>query len=342
MPNVNGPTGPRPIPGTPASTSTGPAAPTTATGTVATTTTTGWTGGASTRGTVDPSITTPAPRQADVQATLPNPVRDAINSNIERFNSRIETALGHDAMSMARGRTPVREGDRLSDAQMNELEGAATDFLKGMPIGALAPDVAASIQDQLRANGLSTRDIASTRLGDLGSVGGDIVKNLLKDLRKDSPAAFYGLAGAAAAAAGYAAWTGGSAKLQSLGIKPEIKQKFFDGQLEVKLRGDWQAHFKDFKPSVGVTYNYTAEDFRLSTSVTANSSGLQTIGGSVVYQPTDNFRLSGGLEHNFQTNRTTASAEAAWRLRDNVDMALSASHDSQGDSRVGVGVRIRF
>lgn len=108
------------------------------------------------------------------------------------------------------------------------------------------------------------------------------------------------------------------------------------------MRGDWQAHFKDFKPSVGVTYNYRSEDFRLSTSVTANSSGLNTVGGNVVYTPTDNFRLSAGVEHNFQTDRTTANAEAAWRVRNDVDFALSASHDSRGDSRVGVGVRIRF
>ena len=34
-------------------------------------------------------------------------------------------------------------------------------------------------------------------------------------------------------AAGIAAWTGGSAKLERLGIRPEVKSKFFDDQLEV-------------------------------------------------------------------------------------------------------------
>jgi hypothetical protein len=340
MPSVLGPTGPRPVPGSTTTTSTPATDPHAATGSV--TPNRGWTGGPSTRGAVDPSITAPGANPSDIQASLPNPVRTAINANIDRFNSRIETALGHDAMSMARGRTPVREGDPLSQGQLDELQNAASDFLSGMPVGALSPEVASAIEDKLRANGVHVRDISSTRLGDLGKVGGDIVKDLLKDLKQGSPAAFYGLAGAAALAAGHAAWTGGSAKLQSLGIKPEIKQKFFDGQLEVKLRGDWQAHFKDFKPSVGVTYNYNSQDFRLSTSVTANTSGLNTVGGSVVYQPHDNFRLSAGVEHNFQTDRTTASAEAAWRVRNDVDFALSASHDSRGDSRVGVGVRIRF
>ncbi len=342
MPNVSGPTGPRPLTGTSATSTTAPTTPTESTSSVTTPTSTGWASGSGVRGSVDASITTPTPSTADLLATAPNPVRDAINANIDRFNSRIETALGHDAMSIARGRTPVREGQPLTEAQLNELQSATSDFLKGMPIGALSPEVAAGIQDRMRAAGMDTRDVASMKVGDLGGLAGDVVKDLLKDLKSDSPAAYYGLAGAAAVAAGHAAWTGGSAKLQSLGIKPEVKAKFFDDQLEVKLRGDWQAHFKDFKPSVGVQYNYRSEDFRLSAYANANASGLQNVGGSVVYQPSDNFRLSAGIDHNFQTNRTTANAEAAWRVRQDVDLALSASHDSQGESRVGVGVRVRF
>ncbi|MDX2010325.1 MAG: hypothetical protein SFW67_09050 [Myxococcaceae bacterium] len=366
MPNVSGPTGPRPLTGTSTVSTPTPAAPTqpsTPSGT------NGWAAGTGARGSVNPNVNTPAPNAADVQATLPNPVRTAVNANIDRFNSRLEQALGHDAMSIARGRTPVREGDVLTDAQQTELRNAATDFIKDMPLGALDPALAREVQSRLESRGVQVRDIASTKLGDLGDIGADIAKDLLKDLRSNSPAAFYGLAAGAAAAAGYAAWSGGSAKLQSLGIKPEIKAKFFDDQLEVKLRGDWQAHFKDFKPSASLTYTYTQDAWRLSANATvdssglsraglngsyttdtlsanayvnANRSGLENIGGSVVYRPNDDFRLSAGVDHNFQTNRTTANAEAAWRVRDNVDFALSASHDSRGDSRVGVGVRISW
>ena len=49
-----------------------------------------------------------------------------------------------------------------------------------------------------------------------------------------------------------------------------------------------------------------------------------------------------GVDHDFRTNVTTAQAEADWKVRKNVDFALSASHNSQGESRVGVGVNIRF
>ncbi|MBL8918677.1 MAG: hypothetical protein JNJ54_07465 [Myxococcaceae bacterium] len=372
MPNVSGPNGRRPLPSTTATDSTSAATSTTPSGPAAPLNTSlpaGWAAGTGVRGTVDPSVSTPPPSAGDVQATLPNPVRTAVNANVDRLTTRLEQALGHDAMSMARGRMPVREGDVLTDAQQTELRNAATDFIKDMPLGALSPEIAASVQERLQANGVQVRDIASTKLGDLGKIGGDIAKDLIKDLKSDSPAAFYGLAAGAAAAAGYVAWTGGSEKLSRLGIKPEIKQKFFDDKLEVKLRGDWQAHFKDFKPTVSATYTHQVDNWRFSGSlsadstglnraglnaaytsdtlsanayVNANRAGLENIGGSVVYRPNDDFRLSAGIDHNFQTNRTTANAEAAWRVRDNVDFALSASHDSAGDSRVGAGVRIRF
>ena len=47
-------------------------------------------------------------------------------------------------------------------------------------------------------------------------------------------------------------------------------------------------------------------------------------------------------DHDFQTKRTTANAEATWKVKQDVDFALSASHDSTGNSRVGAGLRIRF
>lgn len=369
MPNVSGPSGPRPLPGTGSVSSTTPTAPTAPTTPTEAPQSTGWAAGTGSRGTVNPNVAPPPPSAADVQATLPNPVRQAVNANIDRLNARIETALGHDAMSMARGRMPVREGDVLTDAQQTELKNASIDFMKDMPIGALSPEIAGAVQERLSAAGIQVRDINSTKLGDLGNIGGDIAKDLLKDLKQDSPAAYYGLAAGAAVAAGYAAYSGGSQKLQSLGIKPEIKQKFFDDKLEVKLRGDWQSHFKDFKVSGSATYTQQIDNWKLSGSISADSTGLtgaglraqydtstlsanayvnanrnglENVGGSVVYRPNDNFRLSAGVDHNFQTNRTTANAEAAWKVRDNVDFALSASHDSRGDSRIGAGLRISW
>ena len=60
------------------------------------------------------------------------------------------------------------------------------------------------------------------------------------------------------------------------------------------------------------------------------------------YRPNDDLTLSAGMNHDFQTDRTTATAEASWKVSQDVDFALSASHDSSGESRVGAGVRISF
>lgn len=331
----------------------------------------GWQAGSSGQRQVDTSVAAPTVSAADVAATTPNPVRQQLEAALSTYTSKIETTLGHDAMSIARGRKPVREGDPLTEAQQSELQKASTDFVSSLPIGALSPELAAAVQSKLQSAGFDTRDIASTKLKDLGNIGGDIAKDLVKDLKRDSPTAYYSLAGGLAAAAGVVAWTGGSAKLASLGIKPELKQKFFDDQLEVKLRGNWDAHFKNFNTTATVTgrvnvgeagrlsasvsansatgfdsarvqYDLNRPNLNLSAYGTANANGLESVGGSVVYRPNDNLTLSGGVNHNFQTDRTTANAEAAWKVRENVDFALSASHDSAGESRVGAGLRIRF
>lgn len=340
--------------------------------TPATTQPAGWNAnGGQPRRALDLSLPPPPVSNADVRASMPNPVRAQLEAALSAYNTRLEQALNHDAMSMARGRTPVREGDALTTAQQDELRNASTDFLKSVPIGALSPELAASVTAKLQAAGINTRDIASTKLGDLGRIGGDIAKDLVKDLRSNSPAVFYGLAAGLAAAAGVVAYTQGSSKLASLGIKPEVKAGFFDDQLEVKLRGDWDKHFTNFRASGTVTgrvdlgdhgrlsasvtanstdgfdnarlqYDLNRPDLNLSAYTTVNRNGLETVGGNVTWRPNDDFSLSGGVNHNFQTNHTTATAEAAWRVRDNVDFALSASHDSRGDSRIGAGVRIRF
>jgi hypothetical protein len=290
---------------------------------------------------------------------------------IDRFTSRVEASLNQDAMSIARGKTPVREGDPMTDAQATALRDAATDFVRDLPIGAFSPEVAANIQAQLDAAHATPRDVASARLGDLGSIGGDIARGLIKDLRTNSPTEFYSLAATAAAAIAYTGWDGGSAKLERLGIKPEVRQSFLDDHLELKLKGNWQSHFKDFSATATVTgkldlgdagklsgsvsansatgfqdarldYQVSRDNWNLSTYATANRAGLESLGGTATWNPSDNLRLSAAVDHNFQTNRTTATAEAAYKINDRTDFALSGSVDSAGESRVGAGLRISF
>lgn len=294
-----------------------------------------------------------------------------MNAAIDRYTTRVQTELNHDAMSLARGEKPFTAGDSLSPAQQEELKKASVDFIKDIPIGALSPQLAKLVQEKLKAAGVETRDVASTKLGDLGDIGGDIAKDLVKDLKQDSPAVFYGLAAGAAVAAGYVAWSQGSAGLNKLGIKPEVKQNFFDNQLSVKIGADWQSHFKDFKATATVAGNVSLGDYgRLTGSVTANSRtgidnatvgynitrpnwnlsanagfnsrGLETVSGRANYNVNENLRLSAGVDHNFQTNSTTAFGEAAWKVNKDMDFALSARRDANGNNYVGAGVSIRF
>jgi hypothetical protein len=370
MTNVNGPRGQRVTTPTPSTTNAAPtpqpsAAPTSPAQPQ------GWVAGTAGRPAVSASAAPPAPSAADLLATRPNPVRASLQSSVEQFTARIETTLNHDAMSLARGGRPVREGDPLTQGQQDALRDAAQDFVKDLPIGALSPELAQVVQQRLRDAGIETRDISSTRLRHLGRIGQDIAKDLLKDLKGDSPAAYYGLAGAAAAAIGAIGYAEGSAKLERLGIRPEVRTKFFDDKLVVKLGGEWEAHFKDFAATVTVgtnlslgdagrltasasansrtgfdnarlAYTYDRPNLNLSAAATFDQQGLRDVSGSVNYRPTENLRLSAAVSHDFRTDRTTAGAEAAWRLSNNADLAFSASHDSSGESRAGIGVRIRF
>lgn len=376
---VSGP-GERPIVGIPVTPAAEPAVAKTGTPPATTTAeapaTPGWSAGNQSQRPVDLTVPPPAVSVADMQASMPNPFKQAMQNNVDSFTRRIEVALNQDAMSIARGKTPVREGDELTAAQQDELLKASGDFVKDIPLGAMSPELATQIEAKLRERGLEPKDMQNTRLGDLGKVGGeiarDMARDLVGDLKKNSPTAFYSLAATLAAGIGYAAWSQGSAKLSRLGIKPEVKTSFLHDHLELKVGADWQPHFKDAGATATVTARTDVGQFgKLSASVTANTrtgfdnarvdatyndgsvlaanayvtanrNGLQDAGGAVVYKPQPNLTLSGTVNHNFQTNRTTATGEVAYQVRPNVDLALSASHDSSGDSRIGVGVRIGF
>ncbi len=362
-----GPTGPRPTSNVSPTTSPTPAAPAAPPASPAAAQ--GWTpgSGGNARQIGNAKIDLPPAAQLAPPSTSQLQFQGALNT----FTSKMEVALNQDAMSLAQGKRPVREGDALTPDQNKAMQDAATEFIKSIPIGALSPEVAASIQGGLKAQGIDARDVATTSLGGLGGIGQDVAKSLIGKLKEGSPTAYYSLAATAAAAAGVVAWTGGSAKLEKLGIKPEIKQGFFDDKLSVKLAADFGAHFSDFKATAtvegkvdlngngtltgsvtantrtgfegaSVGYNLQREDFNLSATANFDRGGLANAGVSGTWRPNENLSLSGSLNHDFRTNATTATAEAAWKVNQNVDLALSASHNSQGDNYAGIGVRIKF
>jgi hypothetical protein len=312
---------------------------------------------------------------ADPQAPLTS---DAVmQAALDRYKLRFESILGQDAMSLARGRTPFGPGDTLSDVQQKDLMRATEDLLKDVPIGKLPPAFQQTIRGAMAERGIQ-RNLDTTRLGDLGKIGGDIAKSYVNQLKDEKPGVFYGLAGTVAVAAGYAAWEQGSDGLRRMGIKPEVKTTVIDNpnaRLRVGVGVDWDPHFTNPEARLMAELNVPGAgmgrpDFRLGADARINRDGaletmtttaslvgqnysaaaqatmrgnrLEVLAGSMTYTPSSDFALSAGAMWYEPERRLTAGVEAAWRLSRDVDLAVSASHDSEGDSRVGIGARIRF
>lgn len=300
-----------------------------------------------------------------------SPLAAGIQDALDHYTSNLEEALNYDAMSLARGERPVRDGEVLSGPQLDEVKDATRDFLLELPLGAYAPALGGELAGALRARGHTVGDLSATRLKDFDDVGRDLAKQLVGRLRPENPAALYALATGLAAAAGVAAWTGGSDRLKQLGIRPQASVGFFDDRLKVRVGAEFDAHFRNLRGTATVSGNLPLGDGgRLTGSATFDSrngfdsarvgydlnrpnldlsagarfdrAGLATADASVTYRPNPDLRLSGTVSHDFRTDVTTATGEAAWRVNRNTDFALSGSHDSSGDSRVGVGVRIHF
>lgn len=213
---------------------------------------------------------------------------------------------------------------------------------------------------------LRGRDPNTVTLRELRRAGQDLAKAWARELREEKPAAYYGLMVATYAGVGYAY---GSDGLERLGIKPEFKVKIFGDKLALKVRGQWEDHFRDATftgalssrfdlgnghavsggvnlDRTGVTggnvrYDYTRPDLNLSANVDFDARGVSDVAGNVTYTR-DNLSLSAGARYDLRDDRLTANAEAVWKVRDNVDFALSASHDNRGETRVGAGLRIIF
>jgi hypothetical protein len=316
---------------------------------------------------------TRAPR-TEVDASVPITSDTVMQAAIDRFKVRFDSILHVDAMSLARGHQPFREGDTLTDQQQKDLMRATTDLLKDTPVSKLSPDLQSAVEGALRSRGIH-RDLATTRLGDLGDAGEDLAKSFAAGLKSDKPGVYYGIGASAAAVLGYAAWEGGSDAMRRLGVKPEVKTKLFNDHLRVGAGADFDPHFAnprarllanlDF-PGQGIgrpdfrlgadarlttggeietlttSASMSTEHFSATAGATLRGNQVDTIAAAFSYTPTSSFALSGGAMWYEPDRRLTVGAEAAWRLSRDVSVGVSASHDNQGDSRVGVGARIAF
>ena len=82
----------------------------------------------------------------------------------------------------------------------------------------------------------------------------------------------------------------------------------------VPISGSVTANSANGFDNARVQYDFNRPNLNLSAYATANRDGLQDVGGNVNYRASENLNLSAGVNHNFQTDRTTATAEASWKV----------------------------
>jgi hypothetical protein len=171
----------------------------------------------------------------------------------DAFHAKLNTILHHDAASLASGLRPVSPGDPLDAASQQAIEGAFRDLVSSLPLSALSPQAAVVVSGALDGARLEHPDLATTRLRDLGNVGGQAAKQLVDRLKQESPTAYWTMAGAAAGAAVAVGYTQGTDALARLGVKPEFSTGVFHDAARVKVGLQAGAHFADPRLSVGVS-----------------------------------------------------------------------------------------
>ena len=291
-----------------------------------------------------------------------------VQASIDAFHARLRSVLHHDALSLAQGNTPFREGDTLSAEQQAQLQDAAGDLFLSLPVGSLAPGAREALIDAVGGREFRGQPIDEVPLRDLGHVGRALAKDWVRGLRDESPAGYYGLLASAAAAVGYLAWTDGSDGLRRLGIKPETRLRLLGDKLDLRVGANWRDGFEDFNPTLGVGtrvdlgnghslngranfdgtgfrdarlgYDVRLPDFSLSADANSDGQGLKDVGANLSLRR-DAFSLSGGARYDVRGNRLSVNADATYEPSENVSYALSASHDGK-EGRVGVGVKVRF
>jgi hypothetical protein len=293
----------------------------------------------------------------------------------DTFTARLTQILRQDAGSLAWGQQPVLAGQPLSAAQQGQVEDALKDLITQMPVGAFGDHVEHALEGVFAVVGHDA-DLSQVRLADLGDVGGDAAKAILKQLKAEHRGAYNAMVGVAAAGALAIGYAQGTDALRDLGIRPELSTRVFDGA-RLRLGLDAGPRFSNPALHVGLSGqtqldNGTVLRGALQTRLSGSGVGETRLGGSMAttsgfqasgevrfdgsFQPIDT-RLSAtqqfdrwnvGAEarYNFQ-NDTFSSTLSAGRTFDlyqknDLDLQIRGSFDNQGNHHIGVGATFRF
>lgn len=242
-------------------------------------------------GNATPANLTPPQDTFSAAPALPkpadNPIDPAQTAALEKFQNRLVDILGVGTVptltagQLAPGQPPAvgQTGGEITPEQQKQLAQAGKDLLMEMPIAALSPSAAAYAKSYLETRGVDTQGFESKNIKDLKPYASELAENLVRDMKSNSPAAFYGLAAAGAVAVGAYGYQKGSDALKKLGIKPEVDTKLFNDQVRARAEASWGEKLKDPNLTLGADGK-----FRISPTSHLRVGASATVGGPSVSQ----------------------------------------------------------
>jgi hypothetical protein len=275
-----------------------------------------------------------SPRATELSPAVSKKAEDALSN----YDQTLRRLLHHDAASLAAGHTPVRNGEQLSDTQRKELLSATKDMFMDMPIGALSPRMAGELKGYLDRQGVSTDNLETKTLKDLGDVGAELGKKWANDLKDSSPAAYYGLLATAGAAIGTYGYLQGSDALKKLGIKPEFKTKFFDDSISVKAEAMWDKRFRNpnLVADIGGSFKAGTLGLRANTHVDARNFSDNSHGSLGVRLGDDRNFIDGQVNADLKSGVTGYDISGRLTPNDSVSLYGAASLNKNLELNSGV------
>lgn len=231
---------------------------------------------------------------------------------------------------------------------INRLAAVAVHFRSASELNFLEKPVPKADARRLQERILDVPDLADRSLDDLEDLVEDIAKQQVRKfgdrLKDTSSVAYYGTITASAATLGVYGYLNGSKQLKKLGVNPKLKKSFYDDHLTFKVSPVWAANFTSIGLDASIATAWHSNNYgSLQGEISFSDIGAKDI--SVNYQlnkPMKGLSLNAHGRYEFQTERAFTGVSLQYQAVERVDVSVSASVDSQGESLVGVGITMRL
>ena len=267
-----------------------------------------------------------SPIPADAQAKL--------DAAFAAFQARVDAAVAPSPSAVAAGGRPVFLTDTIDAARLQELHAALASFVRSVPIGALSPGVARTVEAGLREAGVDPQAARTRSFDELGAFGRALADDVVARLRAKHPAAFVGAVAAGGAGAAKVAHDQGSAGLAKWGLAPQLARALLKDHLALRVRADFAPGFDDVRVAGGAAA--TTKRGPLDARVAVDVDGDGRIGGDArVGWERGDVAASTTVAQDAAGART-ASAQATSR-KGPVDATATAAIDAQGNTAWSIG-----